>query len=98
MSIPAMPYKTSDELLDYKIDMTAELAGRLANGADDTITAVVWTIPTGLTKQTSAFTDSTVTVWLTGGTLGTTYEVAAQMTTTGGRVYHRSFRLAIKDR
>lgn len=98
MSIPAMPYKTADELLDYEIDMTAELAGRLAGGGNDTVTSCTWTVPTGLTKVADTFTASTVTVWITDGVLGTTYEVAAQMHTAGGRIYHRSFRLAIKDR
>jgi hypothetical protein len=98
MSIPSMPYKTADELLDYKIDMTAELVGRLAGGANDTILTVTWTVPSPLSTTNSTFDDNTATIWLTGGVLGSTYEVAAQMTTAGGRIYHRSFRLQIKDR
>ena len=98
MSVPSMPPKVGDEQLDYTIDMTAELAGRLAGGANDTITSCVWTVPTDLTKVSDTFDNNTVTVWLTGGTLGTVYEVASQIHTAGGRIYHRSFRIKIADR
>lgn len=99
MAVPLLKAaKAPSEILDYKYDLTAELAGRLPNGADDTISTATWTVPTGLTLTASSFTASTATVWLSGGTIGNLYEVSLDVVTVGGRTYHRSFKLPVDDR
>lgn len=51
----------------------------------DTIQAVVWTVPAGLTKSLESHTDTTATVWLerTGAGMLT---VTGKITSTAGRV------------
>jgi hypothetical protein len=106
MPLFEMPAKDATELLDYQIDMSKELAGRLPNGANDTLTSVVWStaiwgsaaISDLVVEPFSTMTSSTATVWLSGGTLGNVYEVSAVMQTAGGRTYHRSFNLPVQTR
>jgi hypothetical protein len=98
MSIFIMPDgKAPTEVLDYAIDMTRELANRV-NGQSDAISGVVWTVPSGLSEVTSSFTNTEVTIWLSGGTLGTSYEIVAVITTSNSRVYNRSFILDIVNK
>ena len=102
--IPVLPSKTPLEVLDYKIDMAAELKGRLADGSDDAIATVAWAITSiengagTLTAQYTANDATSATVWLAAGTAGITYEVSATVTTGGGRTYQRSFAVSIGDR
>jgi len=49
-----------------------------------------------LTEVTSSFTDSTTTIWLTGGVIGTTYEVINRITTAAGRIQDRTVKLKCK--
>jgi hypothetical protein len=85
--------KDTNEVLDYTINMAAELSR-----VSDTLSSVVWTVPAGLVNVAQSNTTTAATVKLGGGTLGAEYEVSAQMTTAGGRVYNRTFRLQIKDK
>lgn len=82
--------KDPDEVLDYLIDWGSR---RLDEG--DTIVSSSWTVPAGLTQTDAAFTDTTTTVWLSGGTLGTTYEITSQIVTAGGRTMEQTARLRI---
>jgi hypothetical protein len=51
----------------------------------DTIYSSTWIVPSGITKVgADTFTDTTATIWLTGGTIGNTYEVVNRITTVGG--------------
>jgi len=77
--------------LDYMLDWEEWLA-------DDTITAATWTLTSGITKPQEAFTDTTTTVWLAGGSAGTTYTATCHITTASGRQEDRSFRVICKDR
>lgn len=84
--------KDPSATLDYTIDWTAWLAG-------DTITGTpVWTVPAGLTKADESHTTTTSTVWISGGTIGSTYTLSVRVTTTGGRTDDRSIALVIADR
>jgi hypothetical protein len=73
--------KTKDPAsrLDYPIDWSDWLED------GDTITVSAWTVPAGITVATSSNTTTTATVWLTGGTLGQTYELVNHITTAAGR-------------
>ena len=80
--------KGPDEVLDYAGDWSVWLGS-------DTITASTWTVPDGLTKDSDAFTDTTVTIWLSGGTLGEQYDVEACIETAGGRTACRTIRIHV---
>lgn len=87
--------KDPDEVLDYELDWST----RLATG--DTITASSWSIATGdeeLVIGETSFTDSTTTLWLSGGTLSTTYKVLNRVTTAQGRVHDKTTYLRIREK
>ena len=85
------PVKDPDEVLDYDVDWETRLAG-------DTIAAVVWTVPSGLTQTDEDFNDTVATVWLSGGVDGTNYEVGCLITTVGGRTFDITVNLPVRDR
>ena len=77
--------KTSGETLDYTVEWKNWLG-------DDTIASDAWAVDTGITiDETAGGVSSLRTVWLSGGTAGTTYKVTNTVTTTDGRVAARSF-------
>lgn len=76
--MPSIFLKDPEAILDYMIDWTDWLAG-------DTIVSAVWTIPAGLTVVTDSHDNTTTTVWLSGGTLGTTYTGKVHIVTSAGR-------------
>jgi hypothetical protein len=92
MAIITWPYKDPDEVLDYEIDWTAKLTG------GDTITSSSWTVPAGITKDSSTFTTSTATIWLSDGTIGETYLLTNEVTTAAGRTMDQSAKLKIKEK
>jgi hypothetical protein len=89
------PFKDPDEILDYTIDWggSAELPGRTFG---DTILTATFTVPVGLVKNSESHTISTATVWLSGGTVGATYEILCRITTAGGRTMDQTSKLSIK--
>lgn len=84
------PDKDPSDVLDYTIKWSGLLAG-------DTIASVVWTVPAGLTQESVSNTSTSTTIWLSGGTAGTTYTVACLIVTAGGREIERSASLAVVD-
>lgn len=74
--------KDPNDVLDYRIDASTWLAG---HDPDDTISTVTWTVPAGLTLVAQSNTTTTATIWLSGGTVGTQYEVLCRIVTAGGR-------------
>ena len=82
-----------DEVLDYTLDWS----DWLPNG--DVITSATATGEAGLTVgATVSFTTTTTTVWLSGGTAGSEYDVSVHVVTTGGREGDRSITLQIKEK
>lgn len=73
--MPSSFLKDPDSQLDYKFDWSSWLE------TDEVISSYVLTVPTGLTEVTSSNDNDSVTVWLSGGTAGTTYEVVCRITT-----------------
>ena len=73
-------WKHSGEILDYVFDWSQ----RLASG--EVITTETFDVDTGLVAGITGHTDTTSTVWLSGGDKGTPYEVLATVTT-ATRVY-----------
>lgn len=81
--------KDPDEVLDYVIDWTATLDG-------DTISTSTWTVPAGLTKDSSSNTTTAATIWLSGGTVNTDYAVLNRITTAGGRTLDKTLTFLIR--
>lgn len=84
-------YKDPDTILDYLINWGPWL------GADD-ISTSTWTIPAGITKVTDTNTTKTVTIWLSGGSIGERYTLENEIVTTGGRTTNRQIVVEIIER
>lgn len=91
MSALKWPFKDPDEVLDYVVDWTARLAA-------DTITTSTWIVPIGITDENEEQDNTTTTIWLSGGTIGITYEFVNRVVTAGGRTMDQSVKLQIKTR
>jgi hypothetical protein len=84
--------KDPNAVLDYQFDWSAWLP------VGDTIVSHTATVSTGLTKDSSANTTTSVTIWLSGGTAGTTYTAACKIVTTQGRTDERTIQIQVVDR
>lgn len=85
------PSKDPGATLDYSIDWSQWLAG-------DTIATSAWTVDNGITGARYAINpaNTVVTIWLSGGTLSSTYKITNTITTAAGRSQVQSFQIAIK--
>ena len=86
--------KDPQAVLDYVWDWTPWLDG-------DAISAhtVTTTIEDGgISIMSSTATGTTVTAWISGGTVGNTYKAVCSITTTGGRTDERTSFISVKDR
>lgn len=103
-SIPTFrdPKDPSDDC-DYFIDWSG--VEPLSGSPADRIVSVdsVEITPDGspsLSEQTDrrSFTDTTTTLWFTGGEAGTTYEVTVTVSTAGLRIFQRSVKIKVRER
>jgi hypothetical protein len=87
------PYYTKDpdSKLDYQFDWSTYLGV-------DTIATSAWIVPSGITKVNDTNDDTTTTIWLSGGTANTEYEVTNRITTATGRIVDRSMTILVKER
>lgn len=83
--------KDPDAVLDYKIDWSRWLP------EGDTVSASSWDAASGVTVDSSTFDDTSTTVWLSGGTEGTSYTVTNHIVTEGGREDDRTITIAVKE-
>lgn len=83
--------KDPQDKLDYAVDWTSQLA------VGETISTSTWTVPTGITQITPApsIDDGIVTIWLSGGTVGTRYDVLNHIVTSQGREYDRTVPILV---
>lgn len=90
--------KDPNSVLDY----TANFASWLTQISDTIVNAVVAQVTGGLVVQSVSFTTTTVTAWLSGGTLtvpGGEYASATfRVTTAGGRTDDRTIYFKVVDR
>ena len=101
--MPSIFLKDPDAVLDYKFDWKA-----LTNGSggtdwldtDETISSKTVTVDSGITKESdaSADTDTSVVVWLSGGTAGVDYEVACKIVTSASRTDERTIKIQVRER
>lgn len=89
---------SKDETLDFQIDMTRELAGRVG-GSTDAIVSASWTVPTGVTNVSVSNTPTRATIFLKAPTalVGTVFVIKA-IITTEQRVYEREFSVEIVNK
>lgn len=91
--------KDPEAVLDYTIDWSDWLA------EGDAITAVTTTPAVNVSPSSSAavnvdsasFTATETTLWCSGGTAPTSYDVVAHVTTSGGRQDDRTITLTCKE-
>lgn len=86
--------KDPADVLDYKFDWSAWLDD------GETISSRTVTVASGLTKDSDSITDTStsVTVWLSGGTAGTVYDVACLIATSANRTVERSIKIRVENR
>ncbi len=84
-------YKDPESVLDYSLNWSDWLG-------TDTISAVVWTVPAGITQTTATNTTTAATIWLSGGTANAEYTIECKITTASGRTDERSFIVKIRER
>jgi len=89
--VPRTFAQDSSDKLDYGIDWTRFLA------AGETISASVWTVPDEITKSGEGNASGVTSAFVTGGTVGETYEITNKITTSAGRIKSITFRLTIED-
>jgi hypothetical protein len=95
--------KDPDAKLDYKFDWAALTNGTgtsdwLASG--ETISTKSVTVTSGITKDSDSLADSntSVLVWLSGGTAGSDYEVTCHITTSDSRQDDRTLYVKVRER
>ena len=96
-------YKDPDDVLDYFFDWAGKTNGNwnsdwLASGEE--ITSKTVTAEAGITEDSSAINAAKngVTVWLSGGTAGQSYEVSCKAVTNQGRTVEKTMRIYCKQR
>lgn len=82
--------KDPDEVLDYELNWAPRLAG-------DVIDSSIWIIgpDSVLVKNSDSRSDSFTVIWLSGGTVGTTYELTNRITTANGDTMDQTVLLQI---
>ena len=95
--------KDPDAVLDYKFDWKSNTNGRGYTdwlGTSETISSIAITADTGITVDSSALADTntSVLVWLSGGTVGTTYSVACKIVTSASRTDERTMTVTVAER
>jgi len=95
--------KDPDAVLDWKYDWAASTNGSGSSdwlSAGETINAHTIDEDTGITVDSSALTDAntSVTVWLSGGTAGVEYLVRCEIVTTDGRTDERTIKIKCEER
>ncbi len=83
--------KDPDAILDYMNDWSFWLNG-------DTIKTSTWIPDAGITVVSSAKSDTTATVFLSGGSVNTVYAVINRITTLADRTDDRTIRFMITEK
>lgn len=86
--------KDPGDILDFEADWAADDEDWLDG---DTISASAWTVPDGITKDSDTHTSTTTTIWLSGGTAGSSYKLTNQITTAGGRTANKSRYILVRN-
>ena len=103
--MPSIILKDPTGKLDFKFDWAASTNGSgntdwLDTDGGETISTKTVTVDDGITKVSDALTDTntSVTVWLSGGTDGADYEVACKIVTSDTREDTRRMKIQVRER
>ena len=91
--MPARFVKDPDAVLDYGNNWAAWLSD-----VSDTIATSTWAAETGITIDSETETTTAATVWLSGGTVGDSYDVTNSIVTAAGRKDDRTITITIQER
>jgi hypothetical protein len=89
--------KDPDEVADYSLNWAGN-AAQPGRTLGDTLQSSTWIVPDGLVKNSDSFTTTTTTIWLSGGTEGTTYKLINRVITAGGRTWDQTVKLKVKTK
>lgn len=92
MSVEQIFEKDPQAVLDYAFDWSDWL------DSGETIASTTITVAAGLTKDSDSESDGIVTIWLSGGTAGTSYTVACKIVTSSSRTDERSITIMVINR
>jgi len=99
-STQLMPAKDPSEVLDYTIDWydTTLAEGPLFVSGETISGTPVWTVPSGITKDSQTNDTTTSTIWLSVGTAGTEYSITCKVVTSASRTFERTIIVPVKNR
>lgn len=83
--------KRPDDVRDYDVNFSRWLPD------GDTVQSATADAGEGLNVDSVQITDTTVKVWLSGGTSGQSYNVDVGVETTGGRAKQTCFRVRVRN-
>lgn len=102
MAYGAWSPKDPSDIKDYKFDFAALTNGTGSTDfldSGETISTRTVTVETGLTKDSDSITDTntSVTVWVSGGTDKTDYLVTCQIVTSASRTIEKSAWVRVRN-
>ncbi|MFN2233883.1 MAG: hypothetical protein ACK2U1_06605 [Anaerolineales bacterium] len=86
--------KDPDAVLDYGFDWS----DWLDSGAGEAISDYTIDADTGITVDSDSESSGVITVWLSGGTAGSTYAVRCEIETDDGRIDERTMIIKVQER
>jgi len=89
--MPQIFIKDPQAILDYQINWASWLGA-------DTISTSTWTVPAGITKVSDSNTTTTTTIWLSGGTVDTDYDIVNHIKTVGTREDDRTIHIQVRQK
>ena len=96
--------KDPGDVLDYKFDFAPLTNSQTGANSDwlesgETISTATVTVDSGLTKDSDSITDTntSVTVWLSGGTAGEKYKVLCEIVTSAGRTKQKTMMIKMTN-
>jgi hypothetical protein len=92
--------KDDDATLDYAIDWSEWLGPSAVGTGSDSISLSTWEAEEGITIATDpapSLSGQRTTVWLSGGTVGKSYDVTNHIVTVAGREDDRTIRIYVRE-
>lgn len=83
--------KDPHAVVDYRIDWSRWLR----NG--DIVLTSEWAVPDGIEMDSESNDTTSTTIWLSGGTAGTNYQLTNRITTAQGRTQDRTITIRVKE-
>jgi hypothetical protein len=84
--------KDPESVLDWRFDWTEWLAD------GEAIEDSVMTVSAGIVLESSSYSPTSTTAWLSGGSVGSTYSLANRVTTSAGRTDERTVTIRVTNR